>query len=68
MNEEFELGLAEEDYYTTLGGLIMYVTEDIPEEGKELDLEGYHVTVLEAMQNRIIKVKLTPREAEEEEE
>ncbi|MEL6134930.1 MAG: transporter associated domain-containing protein [Bacteroidota bacterium] len=66
LNEEFSLNLTEEEYYTTLGGLILYVAEDIPEEGQTISLKHYEVMVLEAMQNRLIKVKLTPKSTEEE--
>ncbi len=61
LNEEFDLKLPEEEYYTTLGGLIMYVTEDIPEQDTILDLENFQVTVLEATQTRVIRVKLHPK-------
>ncbi|MEL6845112.1 MAG: transporter associated domain-containing protein, partial [Bacteroidota bacterium] len=66
LNEEFKLDLTEDDYYTTLGGLILYVAEDIPEEGQSITLKNYEVMVLEAMQNRIIKVKLSPKTEVEE--
>lgn len=66
LNEEFKLALTEDDYYTTLGGLILYVAEDIPEEGQSITLKNYEVMVLEAMQNRIIKVKLSPKTEVEE--
>ncbi|MCI4666844.1 MAG: hemolysin family protein [Bacteroidia bacterium] len=59
LNEEYpELSIPEEEYYTTLGGWILYVNEDIPEEGEIVEIAPYHITVLEAMQNRVVKVRL----------
>lgn len=53
-----ELKIPEEEYYTTLGGWILYANEDIPEEGEIIEIAPYHITVLEAMQNRVVKVRL----------
>ena len=58
LNEEFELRLPEEEYYTTLGGLVTYYAEDIPEAGEEVIVGEYLITVEKAAQNRVIKVRL----------
>ncbi|MEO0898174.1 MAG: hemolysin family protein [Bacteroidota bacterium] len=58
LNEDLSLKLPEEEYYTTLGGLILYVNEDIPEEGDTVKVSPYLITILEAMQNKVIKVRL----------
>lgn len=59
LNEAYpELKIPEEEYYTTLAGWILYANEDIPQEGEIVEIPPYHITVLEAMQNRIVKVRL----------
>jgi putative hemolysin len=58
LNEEFGFDLPEEEYYTTLGGLILYVAEDIPEEGAVIEVENYLITIVKTAQNKIILVKL----------
>ncbi|MEM7372932.1 MAG: hemolysin family protein [Bacteroidota bacterium] len=60
LNEEFDLELPEEEYYTTLGGLVMYVAEEIPEEEAIIDVGKYKITVIKASSNRVITVKLEP--------
>lgn len=62
LNEEFQLELPDEEYYTTLGGLVMYVAEEIPEEEATIDVAQYKVTILKASSNRIITVRLEPQE------
>ena len=60
LNEEFDLKLPEEEYYTTLGGLIMYISESIPDPEETLDIANYQVTIVEATSTRIISVRLRP--------
>ncbi|MEM9934810.1 MAG: hemolysin family protein [Bacteroidota bacterium] len=64
LNEEEELGieLPDEEYYTTLGGLIMYHHEDIPKQGEEIEIGIYTFTILKATPSKIISVKLHARE------
>lgn len=59
LNESLDLDLPKEEYYTTLGGLIMYVAEDIPVEEQEIELGPYMVTVIKATPTRIISVRLS---------
>jgi putative hemolysin len=68
LNEEFDLKIPGEEYYTSLGGYILYKYEDIPQEGDVVQIDQFLITVLEAMQNKIIKVRLelaTPADVEE---
>lgn len=58
LNEEFELNLPEEEYYTTLGGLVMYVAEEIPEAESNIEVGDYIITVVEATSTRVISVNL----------
>lgn len=58
INEEFELALPEEEYYTTLGGLVTYYAEAIPEVGEEVVIGQYLITIEQAATNRVIVVRL----------
>ncbi|MEZ4772500.1 MAG: hemolysin family protein [Bacteroidia bacterium] len=61
LNEKLELNLPEEEYYTTLGGMIMHISEKIPAQDEVVEIHGYNITILNATQNRIIAVKLQKR-------
>lgn len=61
LNEKLELNLPEEEYYTTLGGMIMHISEKIPAQEEVVEIHGYNITILNATQNRIIAVKLQKR-------
>ncbi len=58
LNEELGLGLPEEEYYTTLGGLVTYYAEAIPEIGEEVVVGKYLITIENAAINRVIAVRL----------
>lgn len=58
LNEAFELNLPEEEYYTTLGGLVTYYAEDIPAVGEEVIVGEYLITVGKAAKNRVISIRL----------
>jgi putative hemolysin len=59
LNEELGLELPEEEYYTTLGGLVVYVAENIPQPEAQVALsDHYLVTVVKASPTRVISVKL----------
>lgn len=60
INEEFGLELPNEEYYTTLGGLVTYVAENIPDKDETILLGEYLITIVNATHNRVIAVKLQP--------
>ncbi len=59
LNEEFELELPWDEGYNTLGGLVLYIAEDIPEEGESFAAGPYVLTVVKASANRLILIKLS---------
>ncbi|MEZ4827807.1 MAG: hemolysin family protein [Bacteroidia bacterium] len=61
LNEKLNLNLREEEYYTTLGGMIIHISEKIPAQDEVVEIEGYNITILKATQNRVISVKLEKR-------
>lgn len=58
INEELNLGLPEEEYYTTLGGLVTYYAEAIPQTGEEVIVGKYLIVVENAATNRVIAVRI----------
>jgi CBS domain containing-hemolysin-like protein len=58
INEKFKLNLPEAEQYETLGGLIVYNTEGIPEKGETVHIDNYLFTILEASNTKIDLVKL----------
>ena len=64
LNEKYnwELPIGE---YETLGGLILSITEDLPEEGRTLDLDPYIITIQSVHDIRIDTVKITVRNIED---
>ena len=55
LNEAYKLNLPESDSYSTLGGLIVDQSEEIPQKGDLLSIEGFQVQI-EAASNRKIEV------------
>jgi CBS domain containing-hemolysin-like protein len=58
INEKFKLNLPEAEQYETLGGLIVYNTEEIPNREETLKINNYKFTILEATNTKIDLVKL----------
>ena len=58
INEKFKLNLPEAEQYETLGGLIVYNTEEIPNREETLKIKNYKFTILEATNTKIDLVKL----------
>jgi len=52
LNEAYHLGLPEGDY-TTLGGLVIHLAEDIPEPKAVIEGEGFRFLVVDASDNKI---------------
>jgi CBS domain containing-hemolysin-like protein len=58
LNEKLELSLPTDDAFETLGGLILDNVAEIPEEGKEVEIENYHIKILKVETNRIDLIEL----------
>ena len=52
LNEEYHIGLPEGDY-TTLGGLVIHLAEDIPKPKSVVEGEGFRFLVVDASDNKI---------------
>lgn len=57
LNEDWGLELPEGDY-TTLGGLVIHFAESIPVQGEEITVEEYSLTILEATETKVEKVRI----------
>ncbi len=58
LNDKYAWNLPEGDY-DTLGGMIISINEDIPEENEAIELHPFHFQVIKKMDARIDTVKLT---------
>lgn len=59
LNETYKLDLPEGEQYETLGGLIVHVAEEIPEQGEVIDIEDFTLTILEVSNTKIELVELS---------
>ena len=64
INEQYKLELPDSNEYETLGGLIVSVTGEIPEQNSEIELENFHFTILEVSSTKIDLVSLRVFERE----
>ena len=60
LNELHDWNLPEADDYDTLGGLLLHVAEDIPQQGALIELDGFSFVIREVEENRISWVEFTP--------
>ena len=62
LNQKYDLALAESEYYETLGGLIAYTIEEIPEKGEKIELPPYLLEVKKVSAKKIEQIILTKLE------
>ena len=62
LNETYKLNLPENENYETLGGMIVYFTEDIPEQGELVYIEGVTINIVEVSNTKIelVDIKFNP--------
>lgn len=53
INEAYKLDLPESEAYETLGGMIVHVTEQIPQKGETIAIEDFQITILEVSSTKI---------------
>ena len=61
INETYRLELPKGEEYETLGGLIVNKTGHIPEQGSEVDIDGFTFEILEVSNTKIDLVRLKMR-------
>lgn len=64
LNETYKLNFTESENYETLGGMIVYFTEEIPKQGEDVEIEGYTFHILEVSNTKIelVEVKNKPED------
>jgi len=63
LNAEYDLNLPESDDYETLAGLIIELTEDIPNVGDSIEIEGYTIKIEKVSGNKIDEILLRASES-----
>lgn len=64
LNEQYKLDLPESENYETLGGMIVYLTEGIPGQGEQVEIDAYTVKILEVSSTKIELVELLQKNAD----
>lgn len=58
INQNYDLSLPENEFYETLGGLIVYLKEEIPTKGTVIEIENYQFEIKEVSSTKIERVIL----------
>ena len=58
INEEFDLDLKESEEYQTIAGYILENLEEIPSQGAEFDIDGWHFNILKTTAARIELIRM----------
>ncbi len=53
LNQNYDLGLPENEFYETLGGMIFFHTEAIPEKGTVVEVQDFSITVKKVSSTKI---------------
>lgn len=64
INENYRISLPESESYETLSGLVTDRTEEIPEQGSQLVIDGFRIKILEVSNTRIELVQIQEKEEE----
>ena len=59
LNREFEWGLPDEEY-STIGGLLLFETQRIPDAGQKFSFFGFQFEILRRQKNQITSVRIYP--------
>ena len=65
INEFLPIELEESDNYETLGGMLLYETDRIPQKGEVIDFDKYSIEIIRATKLKIETVKLIIKKQEE---
>ena len=58
LNETYDLKISKEEAYETLGGFIIYHTENIPHQNEELTIANYQIKILKVSSSKIDHIYL----------
>ena len=63
LNTTYGFSFPEEEFYETLGGLIVHLTEEIPQQGDVFSLAQYEFKILEVSSTKIERIYLRVKES-----
>ena len=63
LNTTYGFSFPEEEFYETLGGLIVHLTEEIPQQGDVFSLAQYEFKILEVSSTKIKRIYLRVKES-----
>lgn len=63
LNTTYGFSFPEEEFYETLGGLIVHLTEEIPQQGDVFSLAQYEFEILEVSSTKIERIQLRVKES-----
>jgi len=63
LNTTYGLSLPEEEFYETLGGLVVHFAEEIPSQGDVFSLEQYEFKILAVSSTKIERIHLSVKES-----
>ena len=63
LNTTYDFSFPEEEFYETLGGLIVHLTEEIPQQGDVFSLAQYEFKILEVSSTKIERIHLRVKES-----
>lgn len=58
LNQKYDLGLPENEFYETLGGMIVFHTEDIPDKGAVIEIDAFSITVVKVSSTKIERLRV----------
>ena len=53
INQNYDVNLPENEFYETLGGLIVYLKEEIPSKGTLIEVENYEFEIKEVTSQKL---------------
>lgn len=59
LNREFELGLPDDEEYSTIAGLILHEAETLPQTGQSFMFYGFRFDVIGRQDNRLTRIRMT---------
>ncbi|MEM7679743.1 MAG: HlyC/CorC family transporter [Pseudomonadota bacterium] len=62
LNREFELGLPDDEEYSTVAGLVLHEAETLPEPGQSFMFYGFRLDVIGKQDNQLTRIRLTKLE------
>lgn len=65
LNETYDLKIPKEEAYETLGGFIIYHTENIPHQNEELTIANYQIKILKVSSSKIDHIYLKVLESKD---